>query len=101
MFWSPFSQARFIPIGSIGYSMCGDGIKQSLKEAHAESRVMLAQDGNHRLKGFERLDSALETDRSWCNILFDCGLSDDRTDEIVGQDVRPDFLPDQVRSFAA
>src|ERR1017187_4082083 len=32
--------------------------------------------------------------------MFACGLCDDGTDEIVGQDVRPDFLADQLRCFA-
>ncbi len=55
---------------------------------------MLALDSNHWLEGFQRLNRALEADRSRFDAVFGCGLSHDRTDEIVGQDMRPEFLPD-------
>ena len=62
---------------------------------------MFALDGDHRLEGFQRLDRSLEADRSRFDAVFAGGLGDDRADEIVGQDVRPDFLPDQFRCLAA
>ena len=101
MFGSAFSQPRFIPVGSIGDAVVGDRIEQVLVEDLAEGRVVFALESNHRLKGFERLDRSLEADRSRFDAVFGCGLSHDRADEIVGQDVRPDFLPDQFRCLAA
>ncbi len=51
-------------------------------------------------KASQRLDRSLETDRSGVETVFGCGLGDHRANEIVGQDVRPDFLAHQLRCFA-
>ena len=61
---------------------------------------MPALDRNHWLKGFQGLDGSLETDGSRVEAVFACCLSDNRPDEIVGQQVRPDFLPHQFRCLA-
>ena len=57
-----FSEPRFKPVRAIGHSMGRDGMKQLLVEVPAEVGVVLAEDGNHGLKGFESLDGALEAD---------------------------------------
>ena len=78
-----------------------DGIQQLLVKAIAKCRVMLALDGNHRLEGFQRLDRTLEADRTRVDAMFRRGLGHDRTDEVVGQDMCPYFLPNQFRCFAS
>ena len=72
-----------------------------LVEDPAECRVVFALQSNHWLEGFERLHRSFEADRSWFDAVFACGLRHDRADQIVGQDMRPEFLPDQFRCFAA
>lgn len=62
---------------------------------------MLSSDRNQRVEGFQRLDRPLETDRSRFDAVFGGGLSHDRTDQIVGQNVRPEFLPDKFRCLAS
>jgi hypothetical protein len=79
----------------------GDRIEQVLVEDLAEGRVVFALESNHWLEGFERLDRSLEADRSWLDAVFGCRLSRDRTDEIVGQDMRPEFLPDKFWCLAS
>ena len=64
-------------------------------EASAVRRVMFALNRHQRLERFQCLDRSLEADRSRFDIVFAGRLGDDRADEIVGQDVRPDFLPHQ------
>ena len=57
---------------------------------------MLALDGNQWLEGFQRLDRALEADRSGVDVVSGCGLGHYRTDEIVGQDSASRFPCAQV-----
>ncbi len=56
---------------------------------------------NQRLKRFQGLEGPFEADRSRLDIVLACGLRHDRADEIVGQDVRPDFFVNQLWRFAA
>ncbi len=62
---------------------------------------MLPPESNDWLESFECLNGSLEADRSWFDAVLFCGLSHDRTDEIVGQDVCPKFLPDEFRCLAS
>lgn len=55
--------------------------------------VAVTSNGEQRLKRFQRLDRALKADCSWFDAVFDRGLSNDRTDEIVSQNVSPDLSP--------
>jgi hypothetical protein len=61
---------------------------------------VVALDRDHRLKGRQRLDRSLEADRSWADTVFDGGLGHDGSDEVVAQQVRPDFFADEFRCFA-
>ncbi len=61
---------------------------------------MLTWNRYHRLERFECLNSSFEADGSWVDALFGCGLSHYCADQIVGQDVRPDFLPNKFWCFA-
>jgi hypothetical protein len=101
VFGSAFSQSWFVSIGPVGNSMIGDRIEQVLVEAHAEGRVVFALESNRWLVGFERLHRSLEADRSRFDAMFDGRLCRDCSDQIVGQDVRPKLLPDQLLSLAS
>ena len=101
VFGAAFSQPRFIPIRPIGDPVVGDRIEQVLVEDLAERRAAIALESNHWLEGFERLDRSLETDRTRFDAVFGCSLSYDRSDEIVGQDMRPEFLPDKLWCLAS
>ena len=93
MFRSSFSEAWFVPIWTVSNAMDGDGVKQLLVEGQAMRWVFFTLDGNHGLKGLECLYGSFKADRSWLEVMLRSGLGRDRADEIVGQDVRPDFLP--------
>ncbi len=56
---------------------------------------------NQRLKRFQGLEGSFEADRPRLDVVLACGLRHDRADEIVGQDVRPDFFVNQFRRFAS
>ena len=84
----------------MGYAIGGDGIQEFLIDVPAECGIILALDGNHGLKGFERLDGTLEADRSRCNFVFRGCLGHDRADQVVRQDMRPNLLPYKFRCFA-
>ena len=101
MLGSAFSQPRFVSIGPIGNTVAGDRIEQLFVELLAECCVVFALERDHWLEGFERLDRSLEADRSRFNAVSGCSLSDNCSDEIVRQDVRPDFFPDKLRCFAS
>ena len=47
---------------------------------------------DHRLKCFQRLKGALKTYRSGFDVVLQRGLRHDRADEVVGENVCPDFL---------
>ena len=98
---TPFSLARFESVGAIGHSVSCDAFKHVLVELCAERRVVLCSKRNDRLKGFQCLDCSFETDGSRMDVARDCRLGHDRTDQIVGQDVCPDFFPNEFRCLAA
>ena len=54
--------------------------------------ITFALDGDYMLECFKCLDCSFETDRAWFHVVLTGGLSHNRADEIVSQDVRPDFL---------
>ena len=62
---------------------------------------MVALDVDDWLKSLQCLHGAFQANRSRLKVMFGCGLSHYRSDEVVSQDVRPDFLPHQFRRFAA
>lgn len=68
-------------------------MEELLVEVSPMRPVTLALNGEQRLERFQRLDRALKADRSWLDAVFGRGLSNDRADEIVGQNVSPDLLP--------
>ena len=61
----------------------------------------MALEGQQWLKSFEGLQRPLETDSSWLNAMSISGLGHDCTDEVVCQDVSPDFFANKLRCFAS
>jgi hypothetical protein len=107
-----FSQVREVPVVSflspglvairaVGDAVGGDGVEQVVVQAQAARRVVFALQRDHRLKRFQGLDGALEADRTWFEIVLVRCLSDDRANQVVGQDVCPQFLANQFGSLAA
>ena len=101
VFRSSLSQSGFEAVRSIRDLMAGDRIEELLVELHSNDGVSLALDGNCWLESFQSLDRAFEADRSRITTVFGCRLRDNRTNEIVGQDVRPHFLSDELRRFTS
>jgi hypothetical protein len=91
-----FSLTWFKAIRSVSNPMSSDGVEQPIIECSAARRAAVILRGDQRLKGFQRLNCALEADRSWLDAVFCCSLSDDRADEIVSNNVRPDLLSHQL-----
>ena len=52
------------------------------------------------LKCFQRLDCFFETDRAWFDVVSFGGLCNHRSNEIVCEDVCPDFFPNELWRFA-
>jgi hypothetical protein len=80
--------------------MAGDRIQQPLVQIPAEGGVTLAAQGDHGLERLERLQRALETDGPRLEPVPTGRLGHDRADQVVRQDVGPQFLPDQLRRLA-
>jgi len=97
---SPLSQPRFVPVGSIGDSMAGDGIQELLGESTAEGRVLFALESNHRLEGLQRLHGSLKADRTGVQTVVAGGLGAERAAQMVRQEVRPDLLAHQFPRLA-
>ena len=61
--------------------------------------VVFAGECNELPESLQRLNGAFEADRSGMNGVLGCSLSHDRADQIVGEDVRPNFLFAQALAF--
>ena len=92
-FGSSFFPAGFKAVGPISNLVGSDGIKDLLVEVHTERSVTFTLEGNQRLEGIQCLDHSFEADRSRFHIVFAGRLSDDRADQIIREDMRPDLLP--------
>ena len=101
MLRSPFSKSRFNTVGTVRNTMCNDGIEQLVVKCRPNSGAVLGFARDQRLEGFERLDGALEADGPWFDAMLDGGLGHDRSDQIVGQDVRPNLLAHQFWCLAS
>ena len=95
-----FPSAGLVTIRAIGDAVRGDGIEQLVVQAQAMCSVMRTLERDHWLKRFQGLDGAFEAERTWFEIVFVRSLSEDRANEIVGQDVRPQFLANQFWGLA-
>ena len=90
----------FEPVGTVGNPVGSDGVEALFIEMVA-TRERSTQNCNHRLERFECLNGSFETDRSGLDAVFAGRLCDDGPDEIVGEDVCPDFLSHQLGCLAA
>ena len=70
-------------------------------EAQPSLQVTSALKSNHGLECFQGLKGSLEADRAWLDVVPGSGLRDDRTDEIVGEEMCPDFLSNKFRRLAS
>ena len=81
--------------------MAGDAIEQLLIKNHSKRTASMLLVINQSLKLFEKLEGSFEANGSRLDVVFACRLSHDRANEIVGEDVRPDFLAHQFRRLTA
>jgi hypothetical protein len=75
----------------------GEGVQQSGVEA---VELVAATVGHSGLKRRQRSNRAFEADRARRDVLFRSGLGHHRANQIVRQQVRPDFAMRHVRRFA-
>ena len=80
--------------------MSCDSVEELLVQVPPMRPVTVTLNGEERLKRFQRLDRAFEANRSWLDAVFGRGLSNDRADEVVSQNVSPDLFSYQLRRFA-
>ena len=97
---SPLPISRLESVRSIGNAVKCDGIEQLLVEDSAERGVAASSKVEQRPKRLQRLQGSFEADRARLHALLRRRLRHDRADEIVGEDVRPDFFVDEVRRLA-
>jgi hypothetical protein len=67
--------------------VCRDSVEQLFVKSLAKLSVMLTLQCDHRLESLQGLERAFETDRTWLKCVFGRSLSNDRANEIVGQNV--------------
>src|SRR5262249_20208140 len=91
----------FHSIRPVGHTMRGNGIQYLPVEPAAAFGIIARLQRDHRLERFERLDRSLETDRSGLDAVLAGGLCDDGADQVVSQNMCPEFFPDQFRCLAA
>ena len=99
--WRAFSLSRFKSVRSISDAVKCDGVEQLLVEGGTERRATASLKVNQRLKRFQRLQRPFEADRPRLHSVLRRRLRHDRADEIVGENVRPDFFVDEFRRLAA
>jgi hypothetical protein len=100
-FWSSLPAPRLEAVGTVGHAVCRNGIEQLFVKLPAELSVTPALQGDQWLESLQGLERSFETDRTRLDGVFNRNLSHDRADEIVGQNVGPEFLPNEVWRLAA
>ena len=101
MFGSPFAESRLKSIRAIGHLMYDDQVKQLFVKTHSNTGALSSLDRNDWLKRFECLNCSFEADRPWLSAMPRRSLRNDGANEIVCQDVRPDFLAHEFWCFAS
>ena len=96
-----FAEPWFHAIGPVGHSVLGNGIQQLLVEPAEAFGITLSLHRDHRLERLERLDRPLETERSRLEAVFAGGLCDNSADQVVSQNMCPEFFPDRFWCLAA
>ena len=91
-----FFPSGFKPIWSVGNDLKHDRIEQGLVELGAVLFAAAHLEGDQQLEGLQGLKCSFEANRSRLDVVCVGGLRHDRADEIVGQDVCPDFLTHEL-----
>ena len=81
--------------------MCCDSVEELLVQLSPMRSITVTLDGEERLERFQRLDRTLKADRSRLNAVLGRCLSHNAADQVVSQNVGPEFLPHEVRRFTA
>jgi len=81
--------------------MGSHSVEQLVIEMESVRRVTITLRGDQRLKRFQCLDRSLEADRSRLDVVLGRRLSHNRADQVIREEVRPDFLPHEFGRLAA
>ena len=95
-----FSLSWLKAIRPIGDSVSSDSVEQLLVEISSVRHVTVTVRGDQRLERFQRLNRSLEADGTRFDMVLVGSLRDDGANEIVSEDVCPDFLPHQLWRLA-
>ena len=80
--------------------MSGDSVEQLSIEMDSVRTILVTLRGDQWLKRFQCLNGALEADGAGLDVVIVGGLGDDGADEIVDEDMCPDFLPHEFWRLA-
>ena len=80
--------------------MGGNGVQHLLVKLLAKGRAFVSLKVDQWLEGFEGLDGSLETDFSRFEVVAACGLCHDGPNQVVSQNVSPDFFANKFGRFA-
>ena len=72
-----------------------------MKELLSLMTATCSGERDERLEGFQCLQRSFEAQRSRLNAVFLRSLRHDRANQVVRQQVSPDFLANQLRSLAS
>ena len=97
---SSFRHSRLEAVRTIGDAVDGDGPERPPLERFSVAKTEVGLVSNQGLKGLEDLKRRLEAEGSRWDPVPAGRLCHERADQVVGQDVCPDLLPDQFRCLA-
>ena len=95
-----FSLSWLKAIRPVGDSVSSDSVEQLLVEITPVCPVTVTKRGDQWLKRFQCLNCSLEADGTRFDMVLVGSLRDDGANEIVSEDVCPDFLPYEFRRLA-
>ena len=72
--------------------MAGNGFEQLQVDLLSEALSLLSLKADEWLECFQELNGSLEANFSWLDPMLAGGLGYDSTNEVVSQNVRPDFF---------
>ena len=81
--------------------MSDNGCEQVFVELLPAGSISLSSYGEHGLESLERLQGSLEADGARVDQVLACRLGHDGANEVVRQNMRPNFLPHNLRRFAS
>ena len=93
----PLFHPRLVPIRAVTDPVRGDGVEQVVVQAQPAGGVLRGSELQQGLERSQGLHRPREAQRPRCDAVFGRGLGHHGAEEVVGQDVRPHFLPHQLR----